>query len=180
MLDLALEDEAHTGNRLKSGEVLAAVTSDGQAVTGCRCYPLGAIDYVAVASPEYRERNFPEGVTAKALEIAPILRFDRRDGLQERWARSVLGLNHFAPPTHWVPSTPSMLALTLSGLGWAMTPVHLARAPLAAGQLVELMPERPLSVPLYWQRTRLGAELLEQLTSAVRSTATEWLNADAV
>ena len=171
MLDLVLEDEAHTNERLKSGEVLAAVTSDGHPVNGCRCHPLGAIDYMAVASPSYMARHFPDGVQARALEIAPILRFDRRDALQARWAREVWGVEQFTPPTHWVPSTPGMLDLTLSGLGWSMTPVQLARPQVESGRLVELSPASLLCVPLYWQRTRLEADLLQKLTRAVRTTA---------
>lgn len=176
MLDLVLEDEAHTAGRLKAGEVLAAVTADGQPVTGCRCHALGAITYVAVASLDYMARHFPEGVTAQALEAAPILRFDRRDSLQARWARDAGADEGFAPPTHWVPSTPGMLDLTLSGLGWAMTPLSLARPYLERGELVELLPNRPLAVPLFWQRTRLEVGVLEQLTRAVRDAAAECLS----
>lgn len=66
--------------------------------------PLGAIDYVATASPDFVKRHFPGGVTAESLERAPMLRFDRRDGLQARWTEAVLGV-HPSPPVHWTPST---------------------------------------------------------------------------
>ena len=170
MLDLVLEDEAHTADRLRSGEVLAAVTADPSPVSGCKTYPLGAIDYVAVASPVFMARHFADGVRGENLQIAPILRFDRRDQLQARWAREAWDVE-ISPPTHWAPSTPGMLDMTLAGLGWATTPTVLAAPHLAAGRLVELSPKRRISVSLYWQRTRLSARLLDNLTQAIRTAA---------
>jgi LysR family transcriptional regulator (chromosome initiation inhibitor) len=176
MLDLVLEDEAHTADRLRTGEVLAAVTADPVPVSGCRTYPLGAIDYVATASPAFMARFFAEGVDAESLQVAPMLRFDRRDGLQARWAQEALGAP-LGPPVHWTPATHGMLDMCLAGLGWGMTPRALAEPHLAAGRLVELPPHRRISVALYWQRTRLAARLLDQLTQAVRTTAAEALTA---
>jgi LysR family transcriptional regulator (chromosome initiation inhibitor) len=170
MLDLVLEDEAHTADRLRSGEVLAAVTADPSPVSGCKTYPLGAIEYVAVASPAFMARFFADGVDAESLQMAPILRFDRRDQLQARWAREAWNVA-ISPPTHWAPSTPGMLDMTLAGLGWATTPTVLAKPHLSAGRLMELSPKRRISVLLYWQRTRLSARLLDQLTQAIRTAA---------
>lgn len=170
MLDLVLEDEAHTADRLRSGEVIAAVTADPAPVPGCKTYPLGAFDYVAVASPAFLARFFPDGVDPERLAMAPILRFDRRDQLQARWAWEAWNVR-IRPPTHWTPSTPGMLDMTLAGLGWATTPVMLAAPHLASGRLVELPPHVRIAVTLYWQRTRLTARLLDRLTHAVRSTA---------
>jgi LysR family transcriptional regulator (chromosome initiation inhibitor) len=174
MLDLVLEDEAHTADRLRSGEVLAAVTADPAPVPGCKTYPLGTIDYLATASPAYMARVFAGGVRAESLRSAPILRFDRRDQLQARWAREAWNVE-ISPPTHWAPSTPGMLDMTLAGLGWATTPDVLAAPHLAAGRLVELPPGRRVSVSLYWQRSRLSARLLDRLTHAVRTTAARTL-----
>lgn len=170
LLDLVLEDEAHTAERLRTGEVLAAVTADPAPVVGCKTYPLGAIAYVAVASPEFQDRCFPGGVDAQNLQEAPMLRFDRRDELQSQWAREAWE-TAISPPTHWTPSTQGMLDMTLAGMGWSMAPLFLATPHLAAGRLVELPPHRPIAVTLYWQRTRLAARMLDDLTAAVRSVA---------
>ena len=170
LLHLLLDDEAHTAARLRSGEVLAAVTADPAAVPGCRTRPLGALRYVACASPAFCARHFPQGVTAAALARAPVLQFDRKDGLQARWLRRHLDLP-LAAPTHQVPSTQGFLDACLLGLGWALHPVPLAAAPLAAGRLVELLPGAGLEVPLHWQHARLGARLLEALTREVVTEA---------
>lgn len=174
LLDLVLEDEAHTVERLRTGDVLAAVTADPAPVVGCRIHPLGTIGYVAVANPAFMSQHFPAGVDAPSLQRAPMMRFDRRDALQARWASEAWGAD-IAPPTHWTPSTQGMLDMTLAGLGWSMAPVSLARPLIAAGRLIELPPQRPIAVTLYWQRTRLTARLLDQLTEAVRAVAAQQL-----
>ncbi|CAN7490968.1 LysR family transcriptional regulator ArgP [Phenylobacterium sp. LjRoot225] len=176
MLDLVMEDEAHTADRLRTGDVLAAVTAEPAPVSGCRTYPLGAIDYVATASPGFMSRYFANGVDAASLQGAPMLRFDRHDGLQARWAQEALGLQVSAP-VHWTPATQVMLDMTLAGLGWAMTPLALAQPHLGTGRLIELSPRRRIAVALYWQRTRLAARLLDRLTLAVRAAAAEALAA---
>jgi LysR family transcriptional regulator (chromosome initiation inhibitor) len=177
-LDLVLDDEAHTADRLRSGEVLAAVTADPLTVPGCRTHELGSLTYLATASPDFIARFFPNGVEPDAFSVAPMLRFDRRDDLQARWLREALGTTA-SPPVHWTPATQGMLDMALAGLGWAMTPAQLALPHLANGRLVELLPGRRLAVPLYWQRTRLAAGLIDQLTAAVREGAKTALQTQA-
>lgn len=170
MLEFILEDEAHTADRLRSGEVVAAVSADPSAVQGCRTIELGAIDYLACASPAFIARHFPGGVTEQALNQAPCLRFDRRDGLQARWAREMHGID-LDPPIHWVPSTLGFLHFALAGMAWGMQPRVLARDPVERGQLAELSPDTPIRVRLYWTVARLQASALKTLTDAVRRAA---------
>lgn len=178
LLDLVLDDEAHTAERLQSGDVLAAVTANPQPLSGCRTHPLGQISYMAVASPAFVAGHFADGVDDTSLKQAPMLRFDRRDALQFRWAREAHGAS-ISPPTHWTPSTQGMLDMTLAGLGWSMAPVQLALQLIEQGRLIELSPQRRITVPLHWQRTRLAARLLDQLTQAVRQSAAEQLAASS-
>ena len=174
LLELVLDDEAHTAERLRTGEVMAAVSAEPAPVAGCKIYPLGALDYAAVASPAFRATHFANGVAGQTLRSAPMLRFDRRDELQFRWMREACGVA-FLPPTHWAPSTHGMLELTLAGLGWSMAPVSMAAPLLAQGRLVELEPLHRIAVPLNWQRTRLNTQLLDAMTRAVRQVAAQWL-----
>ncbi|CAN7583596.1 LysR family transcriptional regulator ArgP [Phenylobacterium sp. LjRoot219] len=176
-LDLMLDDEAHTAERLRSGEVLAAITTTGKTVQGCRTVSLGALRYIATASPAYATRYFGGGVTKETLARAPVLRFDPRDELQNRWAVTSVGAAVKAP-THWVPSTRGFLDLTLAGLGWSVTPETLAAPLLASGRLIDLDPRVRVDVPLFWQHLRITSRLIDDLTSAVREAAKEFLAAD--
>jgi LysR family transcriptional regulator (chromosome initiation inhibitor) len=177
LLDIVLDDEAHTAERLRDGEVLAAVTADPVPVQGCRTRPLGALPYAATASPDFAAAHFPDGATAEALARAPVLRFDRRDGLQARWARAVAGVD-LAGPVHWLPSTQGFVDAALAGLGWGLNPVTLVEPHLESGRLVELRPGHRLDVALHWQFARIGAQILADLTREVVRTARRCLVQD--
>jgi LysR family transcriptional regulator (chromosome initiation inhibitor) len=174
LIELTIDDETHTAERLKSGEVLAAVTSDPEPVPGCKTILLGALRYAACASPDYLAEHFTGRLPAKALETAPYMRFNRLDKLQARWARDAhdVALN---APTHWIPSAQGFLDLARSGLAWGLQPVSLAQPHLDAGRLVELPPMTRLDVKLYWTVTRLHAKSLVGLTDAVRRVARDSL-----
>ena len=171
LLNLTLADEDHTAEWLRRGYVLGAVTSVGTAVAGCRIRRLGALRYVATASPKFVRRWFAEGVTAEALARAPSLLFDSNDRLQELWARRIVRRD-VTLPVHRIPSTHAFIDAALAGVGWGMNPLALVRAQLKAGSLVELLPDTSVDVPLYWQAARLKVPVLERLTgSVVRAAA---------
>lgn len=174
LLEFIIEDEAHTADRLRSGEVIAAVSDDSGAVQGCKTVELGHLQYLACCSPEFADRHFPQGVTEEALQKAPCLRFERRDGLQARWVRQNYGFELDAP-MHWVPSSIGFLNFGLSGLGWGMHPAMIVKSKIAQGELVELAPGRTLEVKLYWTVTRLHASALHTFTDAVRGVARKTL-----
>ena len=169
-LELTLDDEAHTADRLRSGEVLAAVTADPEPVQGCKTIMLGALRYAACASPDFVARHFGKGVNAATLAKAPCMRFDRRDMLQARWAAAAHGVE-LAAPTHWIPSTQGFVDLALAGLAWGLQPLALAEEHLATGGLVELPPGLRTDVKLYWTVARLHATSLRHLTKAVWAAA---------
>ncbi len=170
LVDLVLDREELTPDRLRSGEVLAAVTDDASAVQGCRKLPLGGLRYVATAAPAFVRTWFARGIDAGALARAPVLIFDRRDHLQAKWALEVKGAR-LSAPMHWVPATHAFLDATLAGLGWGMNPLCLVKDKLADGRLIDLSPGRHIDVALHWQYARVGARLLETLTKEVVAAA---------
>ncbi len=174
LLDVTLDDEAHTRDRLRTGEVLAAVTSDPEPVQGCKTTALGALRYAACASPDFMARYFKAGMTAETLLKAPCMRFDQRDRLQSRWASEAYGIDLVAP-THWVPSTQTFLDLAVAGLAWGLQPLLLAETHIAAGRLIELSPGLRVDVALYWTSARFHAASLRHLTSTVCTAARQAL-----
>lgn len=169
-LNLTLADEDHTAEWLRRGHVLAAVTSVGTPIQGCRMRRLGSLRYVATASPAFVKRWFAAGVSAATLAGAPSLLFDSNDTLQEVWARRIAH-REVALPVHRIPSTQAFVDAALAGIGWGMNPLSLVRAHLQAGTLVELLPDTPIDVPLYWQVARLKVPVLERLTRSVVQAA---------
>ena len=166
VVDVRREDQDLSARLLRDGEVMAAVTADAHAVQGCRVRPLGAMRYVAVAAPGFRDRWFPDGLTADALDRAPLLAFNRADALQDRFARELVG-REVRPPRHLVPSSAGFLALLAGGLAWGMASGEPAEQLLASGALVDLAPGRTLDVPLYWQHWALRTATLDDLTDRV-------------
>lgn len=170
LLDIAVDDQDYTAEWLRHGRVLAAVTALARPVQGCRSIPLGILRYRATASPDFVARHFSTGVTRKAIEAAPSLTFNQKDRLQEQWVKERLAVN-VTCPTHWLPSTQSFVEACLDGMGWGMNPVLLVEEHLHAGRLVELLPDTPLDIPLFWQVNRLAGERLSALTRAITATA---------
>ena len=174
LFDLVLDDEEHSADWLRQGAVSAAVCALGEPVTGCDADPLGALRYVATASPAFMARWFPNGVTTEALSRAPCLTFNAKDRLQPRWIERVSGAR-LAPPTHFLPSSTAFVAAAEAGLGWGMNPLPLVAEGLRAGRLVPLLEGRTMDVPLTWQRSRAMTGALEPVTRAVRAAARDVL-----
>ena len=165
-----IDDQDHSADWLRRGEVQAAVTGNGTAVAGCDAHPLGSLRYVAAMSPEFARHWFADGVTAATLARAPALTFNQKDRLQAHWASARAG-HRLDPPTHYLPSSQGFIDAALAGLGWCMNPEALVRPHLDAGRLVLLAPDAPLDVALTWQVGRLMAGALAPLTQAVRREA---------
>ena len=170
LFDMVIDDQDHSAGLLKRGEVQAAVTSHPGPLQGCDTYALGALRYVATASPAFAARWFPDGVTRDALARAPALRFNDKDRLQDDWAAGVAG-ERIALPTHRIASSTAFVDAAYLGIGWGMNPEPLVRAHLKAGRLVALIADAPLDVPLHWQVARLTAKALKPLTTAIRRAA---------
>jgi LysR family transcriptional regulator, chromosome initiation inhibitor len=174
LLEVAVDDEGHTAEWLRSGAVLAAVTATARPATGCNSRPLGSMRYLAAASPAFVERHFAGGVGAGSLARAPSLRFSTKDELQARWVRRLCH-RHVELPRHTLPSPQAFVTAALAGMGWGLHPQALIAAPLRDGTLVELVPEAPLDVPLYWQQARAASVLLDGLTQRVLAAARDAL-----
>jgi LysR family transcriptional regulator, chromosome initiation inhibitor len=170
LIEVTVDDQDQTEEWLRRGHAVAAVTSQSRAVQGFRARRLGSLTYAAVASPEFVARWFSQGVTADSLSRAPSLVFDQKDRLQERWARRVLR-REVTLPAHRLPSSAAFVEATVRGVGWALNPRPMVERQLQDGTLVELIPNRALDVPLYWQWSSMSAPIVEQLTQEVLNAA---------
>ncbi|WP_398497823.1 LysR family transcriptional regulator ArgP [Variovorax sp.] len=170
LLDLTVDDQDHTAERLRSGAVLAAVTALAQPVAGCNSEALGTMHYVAAASPAFVQSHFAKGVGARTLAQAPSLVFDRKDALQARWVRRICH-REVETPRHWLPSPQAFVEAARAGMGWGMHPLSMVAQALRDGSLVELVPGSRLPVPLYWQQARAAPRLLARLGDCVRAAS---------
>jgi LysR family transcriptional regulator (chromosome initiation inhibitor) len=172
--DIVPDDQEHTAERLRSGDALAAVTAEANPLHGCRRVPLGAIEYLAVASPRFMASKFRDGVSREAVSNATHLVYDRKDLLPQQWV-----LNAFGEPAplvgHWLPSFSGYLACCLNGTGWGMMPRLTLEPHLDDGSLVELVSGTSVIVHLYWQSSGSGSEIMKVLSSTVVEVARKYL-----
>jgi LysR family transcriptional regulator (chromosome initiation inhibitor) len=148
---------------------MAAITTDAAPVQGCSVARLGTMRYRAMASAGFAERFFPRGATPAALARAPLLVFDRRDDLQDRYLRGVAP--DARPPRHYLPSSADFAEGVRLGLGWAMLPDGQSATHEATGELVDLDPGRVVDVLLYWQQWEIFTAALDETARALSAAA---------
>ncbi|KQW47907.1 LysR family transcriptional regulator [Nocardioides sp. Root1257] len=166
-LRLHVEDQAFSADLLRSGDVLAAVTSEPAPVQGCSVEPLGHLRYVPAAAPTVAERwRRGRGPDWAAM---PMVVFNEKDLLQHELlaARGVAE----PPVVHRVPTSADFLESVCLGLGWGMIPLPQLTASVEQGRLVPLGSRLHVDVPLHWQRWRLDSPVLDRLTEVVRRAA---------
>jgi LysR family transcriptional regulator, chromosome initiation inhibitor len=164
--DLHRDDQEHTSDLLRDGTVMAAVTADADPVPGCTVTRLGTMRYRPMATAAFTGRAFPHGVTGPALERAPVVVFDRKDDLQDRWLRD-RGVDSTRPPRHFVPASADYVDAVRLGFGWGMVP----RQQEPPGELVPLDDEAAVDVVLHWQQWKLRSPALDRVADAVLAAA---------
>jgi LysR family transcriptional regulator (chromosome initiation inhibitor) len=175
LLDISVDDQDHTAQRIRQGEVMAAVTATGSVIAGCNTWPLGRMRYVAVASADFIARHLPEGATPQALAHAPMMCYGRKDSLQDQWLHNLGVDGRRNSARHFLPSNQGYTRACELGMGWGMHPTALIEAQLADGTLVELLPGNDLYIPLYWAHTRNAQASLQRLTDCIIHAAAAWL-----
>lgn len=168
---LRLEDEEHSQDLLRGGEVLAAVSSAPVTVQGCDTEPLGTMRYVPVAAPGFASRWHRGGSPAAELNwpTMPMVVFNDQDRIQHDYLRQH-GMSEPFPTVHQVPSAADFYEAVRLGLGWGMVPEPQARAGQADGSIVILGVDA-IDVPLHWQHWRLDSPIMAALTETVRGAA---------
>ncbi|MBF7730414.1 LysR family transcriptional regulator ArgP [Pseudomonas sp. N040] len=173
LLELVMEDQAVGLKRMRAGDVAGCVCDSGVPVSGARCEPLGAMRYLALASPRFIASHFPDGLQPARLPQVPAIVFGADDRLQHRYLAALGLAGGFIH--HLCPSSEGFVQLASAGLGWGLMPALQVREQLARGELLELLPGRHVDVPLYWHHWRQGGALLDTLTRHLRQATADRL-----
>ena len=169
--DLHRDDQDHTTRLLRQGLVMAAVTSSPEPVQGCTVRALGKMRYRAMAAPAFVARRLTGGPLPQLLADAPVIVFDRKDDLQDRFLRALAPRRVPGRARTYVPSSEAFVEAVAAGLGWGMIPDAQAAPHRAAGTLADLAPDRPVDATLYWQQWKLDSPALAAVADAVTATA---------
>lgn len=170
LLDIRFDDQDHTHDLLKSGDVSGCVTTLATPMRGCVAEPLGQMRYRCMAAPELAQRCLSaKGVVSPHKLLAqPAIIFNRKDALQDTFLAQHFGLQQPRYPRHFAPAVDAFEAAIGLGLGWGMVPEqHLPGLP----GLVDLVPGAAVAVTLYWQHWAREAPSAQRLTLAVKAAA---------
>ena len=166
-LSLYVEDESRTWERLSSGEVLACVTSKERAMGGGESHFLGYMEYLCVATPTFIERYFAQGINVQSLQRAPAMAFDQHDDIHVQFLAEHFGLQQGQYPCHTVRSSQGFVDITLAHGAYSLNSrLHIEHY-LKNQQLINILPDKVLYVPLYWHCWQLSGALLHELTTNI-------------
>jgi len=162
-LELIVDDQDFTHDWLREGAVLGCVSTVAEPLRGCSVEALGAMRYIAVASPSLRERWLPQGLDRGNLAQVPWLVFNRKDDMHMAWVGKAFGLRGPHLVERSVPSTEAHARAAVLGWGIGVMPEQMAAPRLSSGQLIALYPDVHVDVLLHWHQWRLrGDEAPEQ------------------
>ena len=170
-LEVITDDQDFTHEWLREGQVLGCVTTLRQALRGCRVVGLGAMEYIAIATPQYRDAHCPRGLTPANFRELPFVAFNRKDDMQSEFVANALGLRRVVLRQLFVPSSEGQVRAVLAGWGLAVVPLLLVRGLLEQGLLVNVLPGHSLPIQLYWHCWNLQSEVLDSLTRALQENA---------
>ncbi|HEY9102302.1 LysR family transcriptional regulator ArgP [Chitinimonas sp.] len=175
LLDIMVDDQDHTYTWLEAGHALAGVSSEPAPMRGCAAEALGVMRYRMMASPAFAARWLPQGLDRESARRAPLVVFDRKDGLQADFLLREFGLPRDSYPRHYVPASDAFTLAVRLGLGYGMVPEQQAESFVARGELIDLCPGRTSDVALYWHHWRVQSPKLEKLSTEVLRQARQVL-----
>jgi len=170
-LEIITDDQDFTQDWLREGQVLGCVTTFKQVLRGCKVVPLGAMNYVAVATPDFARERFDGELTPHNFRKAPFVAFNRKDDMQTEFVGKAFGLKRVTLSQLFVPSSEGQVRAVLAGWGVSVVPELLVRGLLAQGQLVNLAPAHHLQIQLYWHCWNLQSDVLDSLSAALTQAA---------
>ncbi|CAH0524634.1 LysR family transcriptional regulator ArgP [Vibrio hippocampi] len=174
-LDLIVDDEARTIEKLRNGEVIGAISSESQSISGCIADYLGRIDYHCVASPSFIKRYFSQGVNRESLMKAPAVAFDQYDKMHQEFVNQHFNIVPGTILKHTVRSSEAFVKLALSGVAYCLIPKLQIQDELERGELVEITPKIVLSHHMYWHHWQLESGVLSEVSEAITGYARQYL-----
>ncbi len=173
-LEVIADDQDHTLPRLARGEVIGCISTASKPSTGFNTVPLGCMEYRCYASRQFADIHFSRGITVHNALKAPALLFNKKDSLHDDFLAGLFGVRIEKYIKHYLPASTTLLDGVLAGVGYGLVP-SLQVAPQHLDSLIDLAPDRPVMVPLYWHHWLAEPPQLRTITAMVLSKATDAL-----
>ena len=176
LLDVVIDDQDHTHDALKNGDVVGCVSTQAQPMRGCLAENLGVMRYRCMAAAALVQKCHTKtgALSVHRLLATPAVIFNRKDGLQDIFLAQNFHLTTPQYPRHFVPAVDAFESALAHGLGWGMVPeLHLVDLSARPGHaaLVEVLPGSAVDVALYWHHWEREPASAQRLTQAVKQAA---------
>lgn len=173
LLDVQIDDQDHTHEALRQGQVVGCVTSHDQHIAGCVAQPLGVMRYRCLAAPErIAQWQGRDGrVSLHRMLASPAVIFNRKDRLQDVFLATHFELRDAAYPRHYLPAVDAFEAAIALGLGWGMVPEVMWQQHPALAKAQEVFADCPVDVPLVWLHSARESLAARQLSQAITAAA---------
>lgn len=166
-LNLIIEHEERTLDKLRSGEAVGALSIIEKPLKGYRSFKLGKMEYCLVANPDFIAQYFPDGVNQSSLKMAPAISYDHKDDMHVRFIAKHFNLAAAEYYCHSVRSSEAFVALVKQGVAYCLLPKLQIANELDSGQLVSLCPEYTLVETLYWHSWVLVKGVSKQISENI-------------
>ncbi|MDO6486990.1 LysR family transcriptional regulator ArgP [Colwellia sp. 6_MG-2023] len=170
-LNLLIEPEDRTLDRLRSGEAIGAVSIIKNPLKGYRSFELGSMNYCLVCSKGFKEKYFKHGVTQSSLKMAPAISYDHKDAMHIRYIVDNFGLEASEYYCHTVRSSEAFVILAKQGVAYCLVPYLQIKNELETGELVNLCPGKELNRTLYWHSWVLVKGVNKKISQQIIQTA---------
>lgn len=173
LLDLIVDDQDHTHEALRNGDVLGCVSTQALAMNGCLAEPLGVMRYRCVAASAIAEQCVAANgdLSIHRLLATPAVIFNRKDGLTDAFLAKHFRLTNPNYPRHFVPAVDAFESALEHGLGWGMLPEAYFSSPVKNLKVQDIAPGHFVDVSLYWHHWKRETASAERLTRAVMQAA---------
>ncbi|MRI32935.1 transcriptional regulator ArgP [Endozoicomonas sp. OPT23] len=170
LLNFTLDDQDVTHEYLKAGSVMGCITTKQQPHQGCRSEKLGEMEYITVATPEFVDRY-----KNHSFSDIPTIEFGCNDNLHNEFLMEHFSLQPGQYPAHKLPSTEAFLDAARAGIAYAIAPRLQAQPFLDTQEVIEMTPEKTITVPLYWHYWSLTSEIMEEVSHCILKSAKQIL-----
>ena len=171
LLEIKIDDQAHTYTLLEKGTVSACISIEDKPMRGCEAKYLGVMRYRMMATEKFRKKWFLNGLCRESLRSAPAIIFNDKDHVHFDKLEQMYGLTKRVYPCYLIPSSESFVAAIKLSLGYGFIPEFQLRTINPKEDLIELLPEAKIEIPLYWHHWRQQSKPLNILTDHIVDNA---------
>jgi LysR family transcriptional regulator (chromosome initiation inhibitor) len=174
-LEIVTDDQDHTSARLIRGEVVGCISTDAKAASGFVAEALGAMEYRCYASPGFAAEFLPAGLTLPGVLASAAVLFNRKDSLHDEFLSRHFGFAIDRYTKHYLPSPVALMEGVAMGLGYGLIPSAQALPLVLSRRLVEVSPDEPVLVELYWHHWEFEPPLAQEISQLVVDQARQQL-----